>query len=471
MVVVGTGVAGTSCALELKRVGRFDVLLIAAEETCKDATLVSKITPHLEQFYATEKGLEDVSSSVRVRRGVASGLDVERKALLLRDGTSIKYKKLCICTGARAKKILEHPRVLTIRDTDSVKKLCTCLKDARKVLLVGNGGIALEIASNVQNVHVLWAVKHGHIGDAFFDKDAADFLIQCLQKERSSPSILPPREKWEPMQSKQRASVCQGGHAAGPRWYECLQEERRVSSGADSFRLEIVRDAEVEGIQVQPETSDWPLVATLTNGDRHEVDYIISATGVLPNTEWIPDEICKKGNKGAILVNRRMESSLEDVYAAGDVVECDHSWMVEGNHWFQMRIWSQAKQMGCHAAQCMVGIGNELALGFNFELFTHITRFCGQKVVLLGLYNGQKHDCKNKEDMISYSRSDDPWELGGNACFIRVLLYQGKMQGAVLIGDTGMEEVFENLILDQLDLSHYGPALLDPGIDLGEIFD
>ena len=38
----------------------------------------------------------------------------------------------------------------------------------------------------------------------------------------------------------------------------------------------------------------------------------------------------------------------------------------------------------------MVGDGDELALGFNFELFVHTTRFFGQKVVLLGCYNGQK---------------------------------------------------------------------------------
>lgn len=30
-----------------------------------------------------------------------------------------------------------------------------------------------------------------------------------------------------------------------------------------------------------------------------------------------------------------------------------------------------------------------------------------------------------------------------------------------------LEEVFENLILDQLDVSQYGPALLDPDFEVG----
>ena len=34
-----------------------------------------------------------------------------------------------------------------------------------------------------------------------------------------------------------------------------------------------------------------------------------------------------------------------------------------------------------------------------------------------------------------------------------------------------LEEVFENLILDQLDVGGLGPALLDPEIELDHVFD
>lgn len=55
--------------------------------------------------------------------------------------------------------------------------------------------------------------------------------------------------------------------------------------------------------------------------------------------------------------------------------------------------------------------------------------------------------------------------------FVRVLLHKHKMVGAVLIGETDLEETFENLILDGLDLSRYGPALLDPDFEIDHIFD
>ena len=45
------------------------------------------------------------------------------------------------------------------------------------------------------------------------------------------------------------------------------------------------------------------------------------------------------------------------------------------------------------------------------------------------------------------------------------------MIGAVLIGDTDMEETFENLILNKLDISSIEDSLLDPDIDIEDYFD
>ena len=41
----------------------------------------------------------------------------------------------------------------------------------------------------------------------------------------------------------------------------------------------------------------------------------------------------------------------------------------------------------------------------------------------------------------------------------------------MLIGETELEEAFEHLILDGLDLTRYGPDLLASDIDLEMIFD
>jgi hypothetical protein len=60
--------------------------------------------------------------------------------------------------------------------------------------------------------------------------------------------------------------------------------------------------------------------------------------------------------------------------------------------------------MGTYAAHCMAGTQESAGLAFNFELFTHVTRFLGLKVVLLGLYNGQTISESRSADLVSYSR-------------------------------------------------------------------
>lgn len=46
-----------------------------------------------------------------------------------------------------------------------------------------------------------------------------------------------------------------------------------------------------------------------------------------------------------------------------------------------------------------------------------------------------------------------------------------RVVGALLVGDTGLEETVEHLILDRADVSRFGPALLDPDADLEGYFD
>ena len=55
--------------------------------------------------------------------------------------------------------------------------------------------------------------------------------------------------------------------------------------------------------------------------------------------------------------------------------------------------------------------------------------------------------------------------------YIKTVMKNGRMEGAILIGETDLEETFENLILNEMDLSVYGEDLLDPNIDIEDYFD
>lgn len=49
---------------------------------------------------------------------------------------------------------------------------------------------------------------------------------------------------------------------------------------------------------------------------------------------------------------------------------------------FQMRLWTQARQMGWYAAKCMAAasLGDSIDMDFSFELFAHVTKFFNYKV-------------------------------------------------------------------------------------------
>jgi pyruvate/2-oxoglutarate dehydrogenase complex dihydrolipoamide dehydrogenase (E3) component len=86
---------------------------------------------------------------------------------------------------------------------------------------------------------------------------------------------------------------------------------------------------------------------------------------------------------GGLIVDNRMETSIRDVYAAGDV--CSAGWNYDNTHWMQMRLWTQAKQMGEYAARCMIDDNRSAStnnMDICFELFTHVTSFFNFKVNL-----------------------------------------------------------------------------------------
>lgn len=205
----------------------------------------------------------------------------------------------------------------------------------------------------------------------------------------------------------------------------------------------------------------WPQYVELTNNEIYGVDLIVSATGVRPNVDLkIEEGELVLDKDGGIKVDDNMRTSLPDIYAAGDV--CTASWEL-APHWFQMRLWTQACQMGVHAANCMMlNMANqEASLDFCFEMFAHVTSFFGHKLCLLGTYNAQGLGV-NYELLVRYTKGEE---------YVKVVLKDGRMMGALLLGETDLEETFENLILNQMDLSRFGDDLLNPDIEIDEFFD
>ncbi len=93
-----------------------------------------------------------------------------------------------------------------------------------------------------------------------------------------------------------------------------------------------------------------------------------------------------------------------------------------------MRLWTQARQMGAWAARAMVDARAEQ--DFCFELFAHMTTFFGMKTVLLGRFNAQGLDPARCEAIVRTSPGVE---------YVKVVIEDGRVVGALLIGDTDLE--------------------------------
>eukprot|EP01041_Mallomonas_annulata_P014518 gene14518-30908_t len=156
-VVIGGGIAGVCCSQELARLNPIscennthdaEVALITASEALKEAHCVSKISDNLEEIDVNElssKIFEEENPNVRIIRDKVLSLDTNKRIIKLHGGTIISYTKLCICTGAIAKTVLNHKNIIGVRDLQSVTDLANRLKKASRIIVLGNGGISLEL--------------------------------------------------------------------------------------------------------------------------------------------------------------------------------------------------------------------------------------------------------------------------------------------------------------------------------------
>ena len=407
-VVLGGGIAGVSCAQTLRLLApdTASIILVTASEVVKAVTELTHMTKLLSSFSVTERDAgewQQENAGVRLVKGIVTGVDKREKVVRVNGGGELRYDKLCICTGGQPRVITRNnPRVLGIRDTQSVIHFQELLKDAARVMVVGNGGIATEIVYELDNVDVVWAIKDSSISSVFVDAGAGEFLTQKLRKNSDHDDKIEKPTKRIKYSVDKSGNAGFTGSALGPDWHKGFSTDGKASgkSVKIEYKVEIEKILTPEEFkslnlgehQMNNEESDktWNVYVKLSSGRVYGCDLVISATGVSPTGDLYRD-VVEVDTEGGVVVDHNMVTSDPDIYAAGDI--CSASWE-PSEHWMQMRLWTQARQMGIMAARAMVAHtqGEQIQLDFCFEMFAHVTRFFDFKVVLLGLFNGQKLD-------------------------------------------------------------------------------
>uniref|UniRef100_A0A915PTX3 Pyridine nucleotide-disulfide oxidoreductase domain-containing protein 1 n=1 Tax=Setaria digitata TaxID=48799 RepID=A0A915PTX3_9BILA len=471
-VVVGGGVAAVSCVEELRAADhRAQIIVVSASQLIKTVVNQQKIGQLTELFDVVEESVTSVFADLDVTfvRGTVIRWNWKDKELLLDDHQRITYDKLCIATGGRPKANFQHHLSISIRDTETVDRLRSRIKNAKRVLVIGNGGIATEIVYELRNIEIIWAIRHSSISATFFDEGAAEFfkpLLTHSSKKDQTGNKTSKRYNFT-VDNVKESNV--SGCALGPEWATTAD----IVGALTDRRVHVIYEVELKGFLPHDctrniatrkdssnfSTGNWPLYVELTNGEVIGCDLMVEATGTQPNSDlWARDcHLLNLANDGGILVNEQMLSSVKDVYACGDVCTAGWSW---AKHWMQMRLWTQARQMGAYCGRTMV-FGNEIPLDFCFEMFTHVTTFFGFKVIFLGRFNGEGVE-KPFRILLRITKDVE---------YVKLIVTNGRIQGAILVGETDLEETIENLILDQTDITQVEEGLLDPDIEISDYFD
>ncbi len=199
---------------------------------------------------------------------------VNVKNLRTKEEFSTKYDKLIVATGASPIRpswegaSLDNINVLSTLNDGVAIKSSVQKDEIRNIVIVGGGFIGVELAENIRE-----------LGKKVTLIEFQDQILPHLDIELS----------------------------------EMLKEEmlnRGINVKTGEAVSSFYGDTKVEGV--------------VTNKNKYDADLVILSVGVRPNTEMFSGGDIDKLKNGAIKVNKQMETSIPDIYAAGDCASVYH---------------------------------------------------------------------------------------------------------------------------------------------------
>jgi CoA-dependent NAD(P)H sulfur oxidoreductase len=235
----------------------------------------------------------------------------------------LDYDKLLIATGAvpvnRGLQGAELPQVMVLKSLEDGKKIKAAIarNNIKQAVIVGMGYIALE-------------------------------MCEAFEKRGIKTTMVKPGSVFLPWLSPDLATVVSD---------ELIQRGIDLYSGVNIQKIEPLK----EGVQVVCEN----LIL--------EADLVLEASGVVPASEMAKAAGLELGTAGAIAVDRYLQTSDKDIYAAGDCADAYH--VVTGDKcWIPLALranragWAVADNV-CGRQTCLQGVaGTAVFKVFSLEV-------------------------------------------------------------------------------------------------------
>lgn len=384
--IIGTGVAAVNAAKAIRDHDKESAILLFGAEKSLPYNRI-KLSKDLYSDLHSEKVLikkekwyqsQNIQTfpNVKIVR-----IDTDQHTILTLTGETISYDKLLICTGAKNRRLpitgVDKNGVFTIREMHEADDFKAFIEDKSRVVNIGGG---------IQGLETAWSILKA--GKRVSIVEVAPRLMARQLDEKTS-SLL-----------KKKV------------------EEAGVEVYLHASIKEIVGEKEVEGIVLDDQILSC--------------DSVIYSIGVVPNLDLIIDTPLQT-NRG-IIVNEKMETSIKDVYAAGDVTELNGE--VEG-------LWGRAMDQGKVAGKNMTGVT---------EAYRKTTPFTAFNAFNLSLFS---IGCVDESQCDTTILEED-----GEEKYTRLFIKNQKIVGAISLEGVVASTPYKTAIESQVSLD---------GIDLDSI--
>jgi len=324
----------------------------------------------------------------------AVSLDTEEKIVALEDGSEIAYEKLLICTGASPLKFpvpgADFGDIFYLRTLDDAKAIKLAAQSASKAVVIGGGFIGVELACALREIglDVELLMLEDYVWQFLTAEPVGNYLMDIMRGEA--------------------VAVHPG------------QKVIKFKGGDDTAKAIVTED-----------------------GGEYEAGLFGVGIGVKLNIDFLRGTGI--GIERGILVNQYLETSVRDVYAAGDVAE--YFDLTLGSRHLTGHI-ENAQFQGRTAGRNMAGssVKYDRITGYDTELFGNMLMFLGAP------HMGSEHVIRGDENKPSGSFS-----LKGN-----------NLVGALLINPGGkdIKAVRELISMRDFNFKQLEDRLSGPETDL-----
>ena len=278
-IVIGAGQAGAEVISKLRDEGHEDRIVLIGQENY----LPYQRPPLSKKYMAGEMTLERLflrpkkfyqDKDIELHIGKqALKIDPNQKRVKFTDG-NIDYDHLVLATGSKPRELPPYigstiKNLFTMRDLNDANSIEPFMKSGMRLLIVGGGYIGLEAAATAR-------------------KFGVDVTLVEIEKR-----IL------KRVAAKETSDYIRSLH---------ISNGVKIKEAIGLNKLEIV--------------GDKVLSASLTDGSDIDVDFIIVGIGITPNTELA--EAAKLKIDNGIFVNNKCQTSVSNIYAAGDCTSFEY---------------------------------------------------------------------------------------------------------------------------------------------------